>query len=1646
MEFAVLGPLQVHGEHGPVEVAGAKERALLAHLVAAAGRVVPVDELVDTLWGDSPPRSAAKSLQNAVLRLRNALEPDRQGTPRLLITEGHGYRLAVPEDAVDAHRFARLVALGRQALAGGRPDAAAATLADALALWRGRAYAGFEDTGFGGAEARRLEELRIGAIEDRLAAELQLGRSREALPELESAVYEHPLRERLWHLLVLALYRSGRQADALAAYGRARRVLVDELGVEPGDDLRSLHAQILSHDEALAHRPAAGALPPGLQPPGGPFVGREPELDVLRGAWAEVLGGRPVTVVVRGPRGAGARRLAAELAAEVADGGYDVEVAGGAGLDEIVPRPRLTVVTRAPPAVRPPPPGTGPRLTVVLATPRLADLDTVPVVDLGPLPQDAVRAIVGTYLDPDEADAALPHVLRASGGLPGPVHEVALRLAREGAAQRIQRATRRTERMQRALDDARDELRTEVTGLHDALDTDPRPGTTTCPWRGLAAYDVPDAAWFAGRERLVAELVARVAPADLLAVAGASGSGKSSVVRAGLLASLQAGALPGSESWRYVLLRPGTQPVRELLRLVAVDGDEGSAGERLARAVIAEEAPRVVLVVDQLEEVWTACGDQAQRDAFLDALAGIVAAGAGWTVVLVVRGDYVGELASHRALSGALAGATVLVGSSTETEIRRAVEHPAERAGLVLDAGLADAVVADAATEPGALPLLSTALAELWEQREGRRLTLAGYVRVGGVRGALARMAERAYGELDEPDRHAARVLLLRLAGPGEAEAPTRRRVPLAELAALPETRVRAVVDPLAAARLLTVDAGHVEVAHEALFREWPRLLAWLHENAAARAVQPRLAVAAAEWDADGRDPTDLWRGPRLAAAAEFAATHPIEVTDVERAFVAAAQERLDAERRTAEERAATATRQNRRLKVLIGGLAMFLALAVATGTLAVLAGGRAERQAAVATARELAAAAVATLDADPELAVLLALEAVDRAHGTPVLQDASNALHAAVVRSRVVATLPDAGGEVAWSPDGSMVVTEGPVGSGAVDVRDAAGYDPVRRVHPHAGDVLGLVFSPAGSLAASTGAGDGTAAVWDAATAETVATFTGTGDVHGPTFSADGSLVAAVWGDEGVLRIGDVATGRVLREVPVLEDGAEEPSFAPDGTRIAAVTSDPWVPVVLDTRTGETLLELPGHEVPVTDVDWSPDGRWISTTSLDYSVRIWNARSGARRYTLEGHSAPVDVAAWSTDSSRIATGSQDGTVRVWEVTGEGTRPAHVLAARAIRDGVAAVAFSPDGTRLVAGSEAGGGVLVWDVSPSGDAEWSNYPTGLYSGADFVPAGDRLVLADPGGAVTVWDTATRSAAATFGPHARQRGTPYPNFQSIDVSPDGALTATSATDSTATIWTTVSGEEIATVDLADRLGRREAWVDTVAWHPDGRALAISSWAGVVLIVDRSGSEVALLEARDGFRFEDVRFSPDGGHLAVVTYDREHYVPEEHVVQVWDWRRGTVVHTLPSAATALSFHPDGDRLATAAAGAAGEVWDVDTAERLLRLSGHEGTVVDVAYNADGSRIATGSTDRTARTWDAGSGRLLDVLGGHASEVTQVVFSPDGSRLASVSGCCLARLWALDLDDLVRIAQRQVTRDLVDEECRRFLHRASCPGTVTG
>ena len=359
---------------------------------------------------------------------------------------------------------------------------------------------------------------------------------------------------------------------------------------------------------------------------------------------------------------------------------------------------------------------------------------------------------------------------------------------------------------------------------HDA----PREARVLCPFKGLASFDRSDAEYFCGRERIVSELIARLAASPLVGIVGASGIGKSSLLKAGVLAALADGALPGSGSWRQVIVRPGDHPAEELAH--ALDG----AGVAEVPGGL-KTGERVVIAVDQLEELFTVCEDEDERAAFLDGLAAAARDSAGRALVVVaLRADFYGRVAGYPGFAELLSRSHVLVGPMDREELARAIEEPAARAGLEAERALVDALVHDIDGEPGGLPLLSTTLLELWRERDGRTLRYERYRSSGGVQGAVARLAEDAYARLSEPDRRVARTLLLRLAS-GEDSALVRRRVPIAELELI--DGAASVLGVLTDARLLTAREGEVEVSHEALIREWPRYRAWLEEDRVGRRV-----------------------------------------------------------------------------------------------------------------------------------------------------------------------------------------------------------------------------------------------------------------------------------------------------------------------------------------------------------------------------------------------------------------------------------------------------------------------------------------------------------------------------------------------------------------------------------------------------------------------------------------------------------------------------------------------------------------------------------------------------------------------------------------------------------------------------------------
>jgi WD40 repeat protein/DNA-binding SARP family transcriptional activator len=1713
MEFRLLGPLEALDGGNPIPLGGPKQRTVLAHLLLRPEHLVPADRLIDEVWGEEPPTTARNALQTYVSHLRKALGRDR------LEGRSRGYVLHVEPSEVDAFRFEALVERGRR-LAPTDAAAAVRLYGEALALWRAPALDDLADQPSLRPEITRLEELRMAATEERVDAELDLGRHAELIPELETLTARNPLRERLWGDLMTALYRSGRQGNALAAFQRGREVLAEELGIDPSRELQRLHEQILRQDPALevggeplrgyrlldqVGEGAFGAVHRAFQPQ----VGREvavkvihprlannpefirrfeaeaqlvarlehPHVVPLYDYWREPDG---AYLVMRFLRGGSLRDALREgpLAPETAVGVLDhvAQALASAHRQGVVHRDIKPAnilfdeewnaylsdfgiakeLAAAPGSIR----GRTPSPFAYYTSPEEVRGETpssrADIYSLGLVLYEMLAGRHPYAGSPPQALAEkhlrepVPSLRSARADIPSSVAGIIERATAKDPEERFTDA--------RALASA---LRAAI-GTASALVSVPAVEVRN-PYKGLRPFLEADAADFFGREDLVDRLVARMTEGGegsrLLAVVGPSGSGKSSLVRAGLVPALRRGAVQGSEDWFVAQMMPGGDPFAELegalLRVAAtplppdlLDPLERDRDGLLRAAawVLPNDGSELLLVIDQFEELFTLVDDEDTRARFLASVAAAATVPRSRVrFVINIRADFYDRPLLYRTLAELVRARTEVVIPLSAGELERAVTSPADRVGVAFAPGLVAQLVADVADQPGALPLLQYALTELFDRRQDSTLAAATYREIGGVTGALARRAEEVFASLSDGTKQAARQLFLRLVTPGEGTEDTRRRVLQAELTSLDTSpaEMEAAIVAFGEARLLSFDRDvetrgpTVEVAHEALLREWGRLRGLIDAAREDLRTERRLVAAVRDWAEAGRDASFLASGSRLEQLEAWQERSSLAITPEEREYLEASLAERD--RRRAEEGARQAReralerRSWRRLWALVAVLAAAALIASGLTVFAFNQRGRAEREGRVAIARELAAAAVANLEVDPERSILLALEAVDRTRSVDgsVLPEAEEALHRAVLASRIVLSVPGLGGALDWSPDGTMFVTEGPEESGMVDIRDARTGESLRSFHGHDVDVNDVAFSADGSMLATTG-DDGAARVWDPMTGQEVWSFEREdGGVWGPSFSPDGSLLGASWPDQGMVRLFDLAAGRTVREIGPLPV-TWETSFSPDGERLAVAVADPPGAIVVDVRSGQEAFALRGHGFPVQDVDWSPDGRWIATSSQDSTARIWEAKTGDPRYTLFGHTAAIVGAEWSPDSTRLVTGSGDGTAKVWEINENGAREAISLSAQDMASGVLAV-FSPDGTRVMTGDAQIRSVKVWDVSRTGDAEWANLPADPadLGGVAFTPDGRRVIASNGDGSVTGWDAETGQRSLTIGRPGPSGGPPGA-ILAIDVSPDGRLIATAGP--TGKVWEAGTGEEAFSISPG-------GGVEDVAWSPDGALLAAGSFGGQVKIVDRSGREVAVLRDDPGFRVSALRFSPDGRLLATAGDPTERVDPTVAAVTIWDWEQGRVVRRIRAWAEGLSFDPTGARIATAGVFGRAEIWDVESGRKVATLAGHTGAVNDVAFGPDGSVIASASTDGTVRLWEPESGVEILALRGHETPVWDLAFSPDGSKLASASPDGSVRVWALGLDDLIEIARRELTRAFTDEECRQYLHLARCP-----
>jgi DNA-binding SARP family transcriptional activator/WD40 repeat protein len=1345
-EFRVLGPLEVVREGHRLDLGGERRRALLALLLLRPNQVVPSEWIVDELFRDAA-ADPANALQVAISRLRRSLGDG------VLETRPRGYLVNVDPEQLDSLRFERLSEEGRALAASGESERAGAAFAEALGLWRGPPLQEVGLFDFAQSEIRRLEELRLAVRMDRFDAELALGRSGELVPELEALARENPLQERLQGQWMLALYRAGRQADALEVYNALQTRLREELGLEPSRALQRLQRAILNHEDDL----------------------------------------------------------------------------------------------------------------------------------------QAVRATVV------------------------------------------------------------------------------EPVSVVCPFKGLAPYDRDDAEFFFGRERQVAAVIGRLAASPFVGVVGASGSGKSSIVQAGVVPALENGALPGSTGWPLQRVRVG-------------DGLDPAAG---------------LIVVDPLEEAFVA--SDAERAQFFDAL---VDATERSRVIVCLRADFYGRCAEHQGLADMLSESQVLVGPMAPDELRWAIEAPTATAGLVAEPGLVDALLADVKGEPGALPLLSATLLELWQLRGGDVLRLETYRAAGGVDGAVARLAEQTYGRLTAPERELARETFMRLSDEGP-DSPVRRRVPLAQL---PD---RDVTEKLASARLIIVSDGFVEIAHEALLRHWPRLRDWLEADATGRRVQRELAGQAERWEAGRRGNADLYRGARLAAALEWAATETSHPTANEAAFLAASQR--------------SAQRTLRRLRAVVAGLSLLLLLVVAGGVVAFLQRQAARREARVALAARLGAQAVA----EPRLdrALLLAREAV-RLDDTA---DTREALLVTLLRSPALTgslVLP-AGTRpyrVTVAPDGrTLGVGDSDGALRLFDTStDAQIGAPQRKVY----GFLPAAYTPDGSKLVAVASPPNALEVLDPKTlaplrslrldprfnpdkAGAVAPLAVTADAA--LFAYD--LVTDPQGDEGPAFLDrlDLVTGD-LRSVRL-----GSPDVVGSGLvhgRLVTVTSR-----LIETWDTRTLRRVGAVRVPIRLGGYAavdPTGRYVvGLAHFANAIVFVDLRNGrVISATGPGSTGGALAVAFSPDGGTAATAGSDGTITLWNpsIGAEiATLPGHSAAANG-------VAFSPDGKTLY-GSSLDGTVLAWSLDPT-------RRFGVSLAVPAQPAPVPNVPEVPPLAVTLTAAVVRSG------HGLE-SCALPHLRACTALPasSGPLVTTVATGDGLLAAGRVNGE----VELWSGVGSPRALtglttsVQSLSFSSSGTLLA-----GVglrILAVWSTATGATTLRKALPENATAVAFAPDGKEVAVGLADG-------HIrVQSIGGKATRTLDTHGAPNVSLAFLPDGTLLSGSFDGTL-ERWNVRTGRMLAQTLSSTGPVAAIAVDPGDAVVLTSSlTGGTLHEWSLPGLQPLANLPGDPFVPTAVGLTSGGRAALAVFGDGRGIAWPLDPSEWAARACRAAGRQLTAAEWRQFL-----------
>ena len=1126
------------------------------------------------------------------------------------------------------------------------------------------------------------------------------------------------------------------------------------------------------------------------------------------------------------------------------------------------------------------------------------------------------------------------------------------------------------------------------------------------PYPGLLAFDEADAAIYFGRDddirRLIERLNARRAQGGekLVLVLGASGSGKSSLLRAGAMPRLK------RDAHNWIVLppfRPHEHPLDGLAQVVANGLDQATdwrrwrdafAGGDFAhslsdlacdlRAVHKENEAYILLAIDQGEELFTGA-DPAQTDQFFRVLSAMLDERLPFMAVMSLRSDYLGHLQQEQRLEAPFEQFSLK--NMPLERVREIIEGPAKVAGITVEEGLVTAAMADARTED-ALPLLAFVLRELYDRfASSGHLTAEAYRALGDAQAQLSPLENAVRRKADEvlakarpePEdldalKEAFIPAMVRVNPEGEY---VRRPAPMESI----PPRAMPLIERLAKARLLIIrdDQGvkKVEVAHEALLRNWPLLRSWLDEEREFLVGKAQLEQDLLDWEnaAPEHKADALLTGLKLTRARMWLQAKPHQLTAREREFIQAGVAHHEAE---------AAQKERTRRRVLRGTIAAAVILAVVAAA--------ALWEENLATSRQYAAQSMRDSSSDLGAALEEAVAAGNRAH----IREAETALNKALVNPRERFILHHKGpvNSAAFSPDGTRVVTAS--NDNTARLWDAGNGHLLATLAGHTGPVNSALFSPDGKRIVTASA-DGTARVWDAGDGRPLFLLGGhKGAVNSAVFSPDGKSIVTPSAD-GTARVWDGGDGHLLATLTGHKGAVNSAAFSPDSSRILTASAD-GTAQVWNASDGKPLFPLTGHKGAVNSAVFSPDGERIVTAGDDMTAKEWDAGNGHLLFTLASHRGRVVSAVFSPDGKHIVTASADKTAREWDA-GDG----HLtLELTGFMDPVVSAVFSPDSSRILTASDDWT-ARVWDAANGHQLAMLAGNTHEVHAAVYSFDGSHILTANADGTARVWDAGDGHLLATLAGHT----VPAVPVNSAAVSPDGKRIITANADGTAQVWDAGNDQPLFT------LAKQNGAVDSAAFSPDGKRIVTANADGTARVWDAGDGQLLFPLTGHTGRVNSAAFSPDSQRIVTASADK--------TAKVWDAANGHLLLDLKQftdVVRSAAFSPDGKRIVTASDDKTARVWDAQDGHLLLTLSGHTDVVLSAAFSPDGKRIVTasGGKDHTAMVWDAGNGRpLLLPLAGHSEPTNSAVFSPDGKRIVTASDDKTARVWDAGNGDLV-------------------------------